>query len=313
MEVSSIGVRCLEPSALLGTESLSSTCSRSLAAGINLQRQVWLSRKWKEAGPRVLKSNACEHFSRGNQGEESTSRSTWGVQARAPSDYNIGRHSPHALSTFPVARPSGDTGILQHWRLEEEIVDLKKLIKQLQFSTSLTEKSSLIDSNRRVRALFGGYGHSGIFINPVIDLAIRVLGEQDLLLLKCMVAAGQEHVLDVPSELLAAVFDLQSDDEKLGISPESPQTSSSSGNPVKEAFTMLENFIRSCDESSENMSIPFLQYPSPTEDHAKTSEINEGSRHSAEIVNRFTESLTELVQMLERMEKFYDSIGGIIG
>jgi len=215
----------------------------------------------------------------------------------------------HALSTAPVARPTEETGSLDSWRLDGELRDLKNLMRSLQSASSFGEKISILDSNRRVWALFGGYGRSGIYVNPVVELAMQVLSVRDLFLLKCMVASGQDHVLDIPSDSLAALFDSQKVDQSHD-SQEQP-----SGNPVKDAFSMLANFIKSWDASSD---VPASIAPGqwmlmmtelrPTTEHVKA--VPAGSNR---VVARYTEALTCLVRMLERMEKFYDSVGGIIG
>lgn len=251
--------------------------------------------------------------------DESSSKNTWGLQTRVPNEPQMvpqtgSRHMLHALSTASVVRPVEEARSLDTWRLDEELRELKSLRKSLQCAASFEEKMSIVDRNRRVRALFGGYGRSGIYVNPVVDLAMRVLNGKDLFLLKCMVASGQDHVLDIPPDLLAAFFD----SHEAGHSHVSPVSHEQpSGNPVKSAFSMLANFIKSWDKSSDvpvfispGDLIPFMTESKHSTDMEHDKALSGGSTAA---VARFTESMNYLVRILERMEKFYDSIGGIIG
>jgi hypothetical protein len=300
MEVSSLGVIAREPLApctsVLWGESLSGVASRVRSGSHHVQR------KGQHVKLRVLS---------GDHTAES-----WGLQSRVPSEPQIApqngsRHMRHALSTVPVARPVEETGSLDTWRLDDEIEDLRNLMRSLQSALTFEEKSSIVDSNRRVRALFGGYGRSGIYVNPVVDLAMQVLSVKDLFLLKCMVASGQDHVLDIPSDSLAAFFDSHKVDQSQDLQDQS------SGNPVKDAFSMLANLIKGWDKSSEvpthiapGQWMPLMTEPKHS---VETVHVKTVAGESNAVVARYTEALTYLVRMLERMEKFYDSIGGIIG
>lgn len=324
MEMSSLGICAREPLAppyisVLWSENLGSVSLGAHVSGRNFHPILRLSRKWQDVGPVVWRciSNEQNAFD-----ENSSSGIAWGGESRAPLIFQHGqqsvRHMPHALSTAPAARLPVETGSRQSWRLDDEIVDLKELMKRLQKASGLLEKTSVIDNNRRVRSLFGGFGHSGIYVNPLIDLAMRVLSPKELYLLKCMVASGQDHVLDIPPQSLAVFHDLHKDngdegEKNVGTHKLEP------GNPVKDVLSMLANFIESCKDSSEDLAhlLP-LQWMTPakdpeiimTEPEHKTKGPGD---ESLIIANRFTESLHYLVHMLERVEKFYDSIGGVIG
>ncbi|KAG0557572.1 hypothetical protein KC19_11G141300 [Ceratodon purpureus] len=302
MEVSSLGVIAREPLAsctsVLWGESLSGVASRVRSGNQNIQRK---------GQPIKLKIVSGDH-----------TVDAWGLQSRVPNEpqtvpQNGSRHLRHALSTAPVARPIEENVNLDTWRLDDEIRELKSLMRSLKSAPSYEEKTKVLDNNRRVWALFGGYGRSGIYVNPVVDLAMRVLSVKDLFHLKCMIASGQDHVLDIPSDSLAAFFDSHEMDQ----SHFSDLQDQPSGNPVKDAFSMLANLIKSWDKSSEvpdhiapGQWIPLMTQTKPT---LETEHVKAVSGASNTVVARYTKSLTYLVRMLERMEKFYDSIGGIIG
>lgn len=301
-----MGILAREPlspctSVLLG-DSLASRALRTTAGGPTIQRKLCHLK---------LQVISGEHTA---WDDSTSSKNAWGLQSRVPSEPQIvppagSRHMRHALSTAPVARPTEDTGSFDMWRLDDELRDLKTLMRALQSASSLGEKTSILDCNRRVRALFGGYGRSGIYVNPVVELAMQVLSVKELFLLKCMVASGQDHVLDIPSDSLAALFDSQKVDQCHDLQ-EQP-----SGNPVKDAFSMLANFIKSWDSSSDvpDCIAPGQWMPLMTASKSTTEYVKAVSSGSTAVVARYTEALTHLVRMLERMEKFYDSVGGIIG
>jgi hypothetical protein len=80
---------------------------------------------------------------------------------------------------------------------------------------------------------------------------------------------------------------------------------------------MLANLIKGWDKSSEvpthiapGQWMPLMTEPKHS---VETVHVKTVAGESNAVVARYTEALTYLVRMLERMEKFYDSIGGIIG
>lgn len=302
MEVSSLGIIAREPlppyTSVLWGDSLSGVASKVRSGSQNIQRK----------GHHIkLKVVSGDH-----------PVDAWGLQSKVPNEPQIvpqngSRHMRHALSTAPVARPVEESGSLDTWRLDDEIRDLKNLMRNLQSAPSIGDKTSILDSNRRVRALFGGYGRSGIYVNPVVDLAMQVFSAKDLFLLKCMVASGQDHVLDIPSDSLAAFFDSYKVDQ----SHVSDLQDQPSGNPVKDAFSMLANLIIGWDKSSDvpahvapGQWMSLMTEPNHSMEMEHVQAVSGGSNA---VVARYTEALTYLVRMLERMEKFYDSVGGIIG
>ena len=324
MEMSSLGICAREPLAppymsVLSSENLGNVLSGAHVVSRNFHPNLRLSRKWQDAGPSAWR---CISNEQNSFDEHSSSGIVWGGESRAPSIFQHGqqnvRHMPHAVSTAPAARLPVETGSRQSWRLDDEIVDLKELMKRLKMASGLMEKTCVIDNNRRVRSLFGGFGHSGIYVNPLIDLAMRVLSPTELYLLKCMVASGQDHVLDIPPQSLAVFHDLHKHNGNEGKKNVGTHKLESR-NPVKDALSMLANFIESCKDSSEDLSqLSPLQWMTPAKDPetmmTEPEHKPEGrGDESLIIANQFTKSLHTLVHMLERVERFYDSIGGVIG
>ncbi|KAK6145538.1 hypothetical protein DH2020_022358 [Rehmannia glutinosa] len=106
----------------------------------------------------------------------------------SPNQLHLSSQSPNSctpvtrVSTAPVeyAPPAPDFGF------QEEIARLKGLRETLARCGTLVEKSRTIDSDSRVKSFFKSRGN---------DFAGESLSEYDMYLLKCVVAAGQEHAL----------------------------------------------------------------------------------------------------------------------
>jgi hypothetical protein len=174
--------------------------------------------------------------------------------------------------------------MFEQWRLEKELQSLKDLNKQLQEASNLEERMTVIDrSNKHVHSMFGRFSYSGTFVNPVIALAMQVLEKSDLYLLKCMVASGQEHVLDAPSDMLSTLAGARADKVK--------------------------------DDAKFELSSDDCSLASPAKKKMDQEEVMQNGHvsNAGTIIESITQSLQSLVRMLERMDRFYDSIGGIIG
>lgn len=222
-------------------------------------------------------------------------------------------HVPLALSTFPFTQsPASDATSTEKWRLDDEILELRGLQSQLLACKKMKEKIATLDSNKRVRGVFGGSGRSGVYVKPAVALASRDLDEVGLYSLKCLVAIGQEHLLDSPWGLRDA-YAVQ---EKSSLR----QVSRSPSSSVKEALTRVGNIIESWErhqgkfwQSMSALSMPWtktLQYLS-SEDQASCDTNELWSEYDTE--SRLLESLHVLIAVLARLENFYDSIGGIVG
>ncbi|CAM6096695.1 unnamed protein product [Calypogeia fissa] len=217
---------------------------------------------------------------------------------------------PLASSTFPITQsPGSEALVTDKWRLEDEILELRGLQSQLQACKNRNEKIAVLDSNKRVRGVFGGVGRPRVFVKPSVGLASYSLDEFDVYILKCLVAIGQEHLLEWPRGL-GDVYAVQ---EKANPRPifKSPASS------VKGAFTRLGKVIENLEEPQGKFwqSMPALVMPWSETSHHHS---NEASRLANEVCcddaeARLLESLQVLIGVLGRLEKFYDSIGGIIG
>lgn len=97
-----------------------------------------------------------------------------------------------------------------------------------------------------------------------------------MFLIKCLVAAGQEHVLCLSETVMES---------------ESPGMASGS---VKSAFYALAKMIENMDSSNSGVGFGKMDMGMSLEDH--------------EILD-----LNKLLETLAQIESFYDCIGGVIG
>jgi hypothetical protein len=278
--------------------SSNSCLGGSRSSSCSFQRKFSVSRRLQAAAGYFPVWNGvvipCENLPivvQGNQSQGTSPRAIqWGIQTGTLLDFQthrrtrIGGYKPHALPTTPAAQPASGQELLEQWRLEKELQSLKDLNKQLQGASSLDERMTVIDrSNKHVHSMFGRFSYSGTFVNPVIALAMQVLEKSDLYLLKCMVASGQEHVLDAPSDMLSTLVGACADKVKGDAKFELSSDDCSLASPAKKKMDQ--------EEVMQNGHVS-----------------NAGT-----IIESITQSLQSIVRMLERMDRFYDSIGGIIG
>ncbi|KAH7537591.1 hypothetical protein FEM48_Zijuj03G0109200 [Ziziphus jujuba var. spinosa] len=153
-----------------------------------------------------------------------------------------------------------------------EISRLKALRSRLSDSKSMEEKVMVIDRDKRVKSFFNSrrYGFSRA-------LASLNLSEYELFLLKCLVAAGQEHVLSFGCEFVDSEV-------------ESVRSS------VKSALYALVEMIEKLDVNGGGGG-------------GQSLESNIGFALNDEDIN----DLRKLLKILGEVERFYDCIGGIIG
>ncbi|XP_061376575.1 UTP--glucose-1-phosphate uridylyltransferase 3, chloroplastic [Gastrolobium bilobum] len=199
--------------------------------------------------------------------------------------HNFTKHlSPSSSSPFPsslssccrVARVSTEALELSStpppgFNFRREIATLGALREKLAGCDTLEEKLRVIDADSRVRRFFGSRQRNAWF-SRVCD-ALQ-LDSEDLFLLKCLVAAGQEHVL--------CLGEAESLD------------SSANSSSVKSALYALAEMIENLDSHSVNASAGFGKTGMALEDH----EIQD---------------LNKLLETLAEIERFYDCVGGIIG
>ncbi|KAF7816504.1 UTP--glucose-1-phosphate uridylyltransferase 3, chloroplastic [Senna tora] len=152
-----------------------------------------------------------------------------------------------------------------------EIARLKALCSKLASCNTLKEKLNVIDRDSRVRHFFGSHKNAG-FSRVLASLN---LCSEDLFLLKCLIAAGQEHVLSLGFQL--------------GETEMNSTTSS-----IKSALYALAEMIENLDVYNGNGSAGF------------------GKTHMA-LEDEEIRDLKKLVETLGEIERFYDCIGGIIG
>ncbi|XVF24165.1 hypothetical protein REPUB_Repub13aG0103800 [Reevesia pubescens] len=183
--------------------------------------------------------------------------------------------SPSSSNTIPrvtaapleYAPPAPDSNNFQ-----QEISRLKTLRLKLSTSKTLKQKHKVLDSDSTVKRFLNTQGFERVFGSPG-------LGLNELFLLKCLVAAGQGHVLDmgfgfeererdgVRSSVKTALYALVEMIEKLDVN--------NGGNGGRQGFVKTQN--------------------------------------GSVLVAEESEDLKKLLKILGEIEKFYDCIGGIIG
>ncbi|KAG0488756.1 hypothetical protein HPP92_007567 [Vanilla planifolia] len=176
-------------------------------------------------------------------------------------------HSPLLLLTSPAAsplltlskRPLG-------FDIEKEIVYLDSLRSRLRETSTLREKLRVLDAEARVKDFF------------CCGRALSSLDLTEEFLLKCLVAAGQGHVLDYVS---------MDDGVGFGGGRQVPASG------LKEAFYRLINMIETWDKDDAGVEVE-----------------KAGKSTRSSVVDA---ALNKLLKTLDEVEKFYDCIGGIIG
>lgn len=163
------------------------------------------------------------------------------------------------------------------FNFRREIARLSSLRDKLSGCVTLDDKRRVIDADSRVRRFFGSSSRRRNAGLARVLAALR-LDSDDLFFLKCLVAAGQEHVLCLG---------------EIGPPLESPAASSSS---VKSAFYALANMIENLDSYNRNSGAGFG---------------NNGTGMTLE--DHEIRDLNKLLETLAQIERFYNCIGGIIG
>ncbi|KAF7132369.1 hypothetical protein RHSIM_Rhsim09G0179300 [Rhododendron simsii] len=177
---------------------------------------------------------------------------------------SLSHHRVTRVSTAPLKHappsPSPD--------FRPEISRLKSLRSTLSRSKTLTDKLRAIHADSRVKRFFT------VGVSRVLNDYLK-LGDYELFLLKCVVAAGQEHVLGSISESV-----VEGDFE-------------SAKGLLKSALYGLVEMIEKWDvEGGEGVV---------------------GGRVEEEVEGKEVGALRKLLKTLGEMERFYDCIGGIIG
>ncbi|XP_012699951.2 UTP--glucose-1-phosphate uridylyltransferase 3, chloroplastic isoform X1 [Setaria italica] len=152
--------------------------------------------------------------------------------------------------------------------LAAEIARLSAARARLRAARTLGDKLRALDAEPRVAAFFGEESGRG---------ALGALEPREALLLKCLVAAGQEHVLGDELDWYGGGGDHHELHRRNG---------ASSGSALREALYSLAGLVGKW--SSEGVA--------------------GGEKGSGE-----TEALRSLLKFLSDVEEFYDCIGGIIG
>ncbi|KAG8085859.1 hypothetical protein GUJ93_ZPchr0010g10262, partial [Zizania palustris] len=175
-----------------------------------------------------------------------------------------------SVSTAPLERGAGPVPVSTSEQprrdpaLAGEVARLSAVRARLRAARSLGEKLRALDAEPRVAEFFGGASDGGV---------LGALEPREVFLLKCLIAAGQEHVLG---------WELDWD----GSAHEHRLNGSGGGSALRQALYSLADLIGKW--SSEG--------------------VVEGEPGSGEM-----ELLRRLLKFLGDMDEFYDCIGGIIG
>ena len=261
---------------------------------------------------------------------------------------------PLSVSTSPVTTSHESTEECDRsWGLEAEAARLKELLFRVEAGCTSEERAKLLDTDARVKALFN---ERRIHLNPVISLALRTLGPEDIICLKCLVACGQEHLLDIPnaweSDWPAGTVEVVSD------------------TPIRDAFGALASMVEGWDldgkavldgllsgwdspgvfasqilqlmdfegryseTSRKSLTSQILEqwenpgvFPTPVielmdfegrfqkapQNRMRSFSMLPGDLQLPGASRPLEDSLAELVNVLQRIDRFYDSIGGILG
>ncbi|KAJ0102982.1 hypothetical protein Patl1_06650 [Pistacia atlantica] len=173
------------------------------------------------------------------------------------------------VSTAPVeyAPPAPD------FNFHQEISRLRKLMSQLSVSKSLKQKISVLDADSRVKQLFNSSNNHNYLARVLGSLT---LGSYQLFLIKCLIAAGQEHVLNLGGEFVESEVN-------------------SGRNDMKSALYALVEMIERWDVNTTHQNVGFVV------------------RNGFVLENEKVKDLNKLLKSLAEIEQFYDCIGGIIG
>ncbi|KAJ0044774.1 hypothetical protein Pint_06554 [Pistacia integerrima] len=173
------------------------------------------------------------------------------------------------VSTAPVeyAPPAPD------FNFHQEISRLRKLLSQLSVSKSLKQKISVLDADSRVKQLFNSSNNHNYLARVLGSLT---LDSYQLFLIKCLIAAGQEHVLNLGGEFVESEV-------------------KSGRNDMKSALYALVEMIERWDVNPTHQNVGFVV------------------RNGFVLENEKVKDLNKLLKSLEEIEQFYDCIGGIIG
>ncbi|ERN08982.1 UTP--glucose-1-phosphate uridylyltransferase 3, chloroplastic isoform X1 [Amborella trichopoda] len=173
-------------------------------------------------------------------------------------------------------------------KLETELARLVALRAVLSQANGMSEKIAVLDKEPRVKNFF----YNNTNINGGVFASLK-LDQSELYLLKCLVASGQGHVLQIdPFWLDEGIggFDLERENG----------SSKGYGSSLKSAFYVLLGMIEKFEANGiHNGENHFGKGFIGGEDEA----INDG----------FRGVLRRLLRTLADIENFYDCIGGIIG
>eukprot|EP00250_Pteridium_aquilinum_P016574 c23169_g1_i1 orf=758-3574(+) len=194
------------------------------------------------------------------------------------------------------------------WRLDEHLRDIQALKGALAETKSLDQKLQILNRNLRVKAAFGNFNKTKLPSGAIISLALETLGEYEVYLLKCLVAAGQEHVLQASPVWLNQL-------DKGGNPPHGATKHVVLGmNGSTKTHHVERGLVSDGEAGSDQAAHSDVGLNGSTRNSVQKA-LPASNEHYMEQshVEAMRSMLEGLIKTLHRMESFYDSIGGIIG
>eukprot|EP00249_Psilotum_nudum_P021955 c28315_g1_i1 orf=217-3141(+) len=235
---------------------------------------------------------------------------------------------PHRKSISAAVSVSTTTRLVQNeeealrWRLDDKLDELVKLRDKLVEARNFEHRVELLDSNPSVTATFRNMGAVGMCTSPIVTLALEALEEYEIYLLKCLVAAGQDHVLRPTPAWIAQLDkdDNRIEHEEQDLLPSEHDIHSVHGKLVNHGSSAVLQFVkRSQVGFGAILSLYNLISANSIESLNRVSGGSSGGSINGELprndklLERLLRRLKMLIKTLHEMESFYDSIGGIIG
>ncbi|GAB2299315.1 UTP--glucose-1-phosphate uridylyltransferase 3, chloroplastic [Dionaea muscipula] len=187
---------------------------------------------------------------------------------------NASREIVNRVTTVPVeyAPPAPE------FDLHKEIARLRNLRLRLSNANTLEEKQKVIDADGKVRRLFDSRGGG---IGRILEEAVELVG-YDLYLIKCLAAAGQEHVIRSGfDDLVETEWELES--------------------------------VRSSVRTALYALVELIEGYSSSVRLGKKSSGGGGGGGRGGFKHERVGALRKLLKTLREVEEFYDCMGGIIG
>lgn len=210
-----------------------------------------------------------------------------------------------AVATAP--RTASNEEEIRPWRLDGHLHDIQALKEALAEVTSLNQKLQILNRSAWVNAAFGNVNKASVPPSTIISLALETLDDYEVYLLKCLVAAGQEHVLQGSPLWLSQLG-------KLGNSPQN-RAARHVVLGVNGSMNTQQMERESVSDGKAGSAQGTLNATGHMANGSARNVVKQGHPTSNEHshIETLKSMLKLLAKTLHRIEAFYNSIGGIIG